>query len=278
MATSTGSPGGWGEAYAVAPVAPPPAKLRPGRVWYWVALAVLVAGVAWWVVSFVMVTGRVNSFQRVPFPGTGVISLMRGDYVVYYEGRGASSGTVPEGHVHMVSLSKPAAGGDITMTPYSGSLTYQFGLHLGTAAGTVQIPVSGRYRVLSISPAPRGGHLAIGSSIAGWIVGAVVPTAVVPATVLMLAGIVGAVVVAIIRYRRLKRARLLQPLELAVRSLFPLTVASVRAGSGPAARLRPHRRRDPAHPYVDTSNHPPEAKPPVNGITDATKPWLWIRG
>src|SRR5689334_20803675 len=104
MATSAGSPGGWGEAYAVAPVALP-AKPRPGRVWYWVALAVFAAGVAWWVVSFVTVTGRVNSFQRVPFPGTGVISLTRGDSVVYYEGRGASSGTVPEGHIHLDSLS-----------------------------------------------------------------------------------------------------------------------------------------------------------------------------
>jgi hypothetical protein len=223
MATSTSSPGGWGEAYAVAPVAPLTAKLRPGRIWYWVALAVLVAGVAWWVVSFVTVTGRVNSFQRVPFPGTGVISLMRGDYVVYYEGRGASSGTVPEGHIHMVSLSESAAGGDITMTPYSGSLTYQFGSHVGAAADTMQIPVSGRYRVQSTSLSARG-HLAIGSSVAGWIVGAVVPTAVVPAAVLMLAGIVGAIMVAIIRHKRLERARLLQPLELAARSLFPINI------------------------------------------------------
>jgi hypothetical protein len=236
MATSTGSPGGWGEAYAVAPVAPLPAKLRPGRVWYWVALAVLVAGVAWWVVSFVTVTERVNSFQRVPFPGTGVVKLMRGDYVVYYEGRGASSGTVPEGHVYMIPRSKSGAGGDITMTPYSGSLTYQFGSHVGAAAGTVRIPVSGRYRVQSISSVPRGAHLAIGSSVAGWIVGAVVPTAVVPAAVLMLAGIVGAIVVAIIRHKRLERARMVQPLELAARSLFPISI-TLRSGQAPVWAL-----------------------------------------
>ena len=233
MATSAGSPGGWGEAYAVAPVALLPAKLRPGRVWYWVALAVFVAGVAWWVVSFVTVTERVNSFQRAPFPGTGVISLTRGDYVVYYEGRGASSGTVPEGHIHMDSLSESAAGGDMTMTPHSGSLTYQFGSHVGAAAGTVQIPVSGRYWVQSTSATLRGGHLAFGSSVAGWIVGAVVPTAVVPAAVLMLAGVVGAIVVAIIRHKRLERARLLQLLELAARSLLPISVTP-RSGQAPA--------------------------------------------
>ena len=205
MATSAGSPGGWGEAHAIAPVALLPAKLRPGRVWYWVALAVFFTGVAWWVVSFVTVTGRVNSFQRVPFPGTGVISLMRGDYMVYYEGRGASSGTVPEGHTYLYSMSESAAGGNIAMTPYSGSLSYQFGTHVGAAAGTVQIPVSGRYRVQSTS-ALRGGHLAFGSSVAGWIAGAVVPAAVVPAAVLMLAGVVGAMVVAISRHKRLERA------------------------------------------------------------------------
>jgi len=233
MATSAGSPGGWGETYAVAPVALPPAKLRPGRVWYWVALAVFVAGVAWWVVSFVTVIGRVNSFQRVPFPGTGVISLTRGDYVVYYEGRGASSGTVPEGHIHVDSLSESAAGADMTITPHSGSLTYQFGSHVGAAAGTVQIPVSGRYQVQATSSAAlRGGHLAFGSSVAGWIVGAVVPAAVVPAAILMLAGVVGAIVVAIIRHKRLERAGQLQLLELAARSLFPhQRHASVRAGS-----------------------------------------------
>ena len=213
MATSAGPPGGGGEASAVAPVALPPVKLRPGRIWYWVALVVFLAGVAWWVVSFAAVTGRVDSFQRVPFPGTGVISLTRGNYVLYYEGRGAASGTVPEGHIHMDSLFEPAAGVVMTVTPYSTSLIYQFGSHVGAAAGTVQIPVSGRYLVRSTSSAPRGGQLAFGSSIARWLAGAVVPAAVVPAAVLMLAGVVGAVVLGIIRHKRLKRAPLPQLLE-----------------------------------------------------------------
>ena len=91
MATSAGTPGGGGEAYPVAPAAPPPAKLRPGRVWYWVALAVFLAGVAWGVVALVVIIGRVDSFQRTPYPGTGVISLARGSYVVYYEGPGAGT-------------------------------------------------------------------------------------------------------------------------------------------------------------------------------------------
>jgi hypothetical protein len=201
MATSAGPPGGGGEASAVAPVALPPAKLRPGRVWYWVALVVFLAGAAWLAVAFVMIIGRVDSFQRVPFPGTGVISLARGGYVVYYEGPGASSGNVPEGDVRVLPLSGSASAG--SMASYSGSLTYQFGSHTGAAIATLQITGPGTFRVRATSSgALPGGQLAFGSSIAGGIV-----VAAVGASVLMLAGIVGAVVVAIIRHTRAKRAR-----------------------------------------------------------------------
>src|SRR5215475_7515282 len=123
MATSWEPPGGEGGASAVAPAALPPAKLRPGRVWYWVALAVFLAGVAWGVFAFVAVIGRVDSFQRVPFPGTGVVSLTRGGYVVYYEVPRDSSGNVPEGDIHLKSLSESSAVG--LLMSYSSSMTYQ---------------------------------------------------------------------------------------------------------------------------------------------------------
>jgi len=71
--------------------------------------------------------------------------------------------------------------------PPAGSPTCKFGSHEGTAALTVQIPLSGRYRVRSTSSAaPSGSHFAFGSSIAGRLV-----ATVVPAAVLTLAGIVG---------------------------------------------------------------------------------------
>jgi hypothetical protein len=183
-----------------------------------VALAVFLAGVAWGAVAVVASVGRVDSFQRVPYPGTGVISLARGGYVVYYEGTGASSGDVPAGHIDVTPLSgSPDVG---NMTPYSGSLTYQFGSRAGAAILSLPITRSGRFRVQATSSAaPPGSHLAFGSSIAGWIVAAAVPTAV-----LMLAGIVGAIVVAIIRHTRAKRARLPQLLELAARPLFPISI------------------------------------------------------
>lgn len=60
-----------------------PAELRPGRRWYWLAVATALAGLAWAAVVLVLVVGSVDSFQRVPVPGTGQVSLASGQYVIY---------------------------------------------------------------------------------------------------------------------------------------------------------------------------------------------------
>ena len=207
MATSAGPPSGGVEWHPVAPVAGPPAKLRPGRVWYWIALAVFLTGVAWAVVAFVVIIGQVDSFARVPIPGTGTVSLQRGGYVVYYEEPGAPSGPVPAGHINIAPLSASAAVG--SLTPYSGNVTYQFGSRSGSAVLGLQIARSGTFLVRATSPvAVAGSHLAFGPSIAPWIA-----AAVVPAIVLGLAGIAGAIVVAVIRHSRARRARMSQPLS-----------------------------------------------------------------
>src|SRR5947209_8530477 len=50
-------------------------KVRPGRIWYLVALALFAAGVAWLIFGFTSVIGTVNDLQRVPLPGGGTVSL-----------------------------------------------------------------------------------------------------------------------------------------------------------------------------------------------------------
>src|SRR5215469_425676 len=98
MATSFG-----GGAANIAPASMSPAKIRPGRVWYLVALAALLVGVAWAVVASILLFGRVDSFPRVPTPGQGVVSLTHsGGYVIYYEGPGASNGNVPAGNIRVI--------------------------------------------------------------------------------------------------------------------------------------------------------------------------------
>ena len=204
MATSVGPPTGGGAANAAAPTSLPPAKIRPGRVWYWVALAVFLAGVAWAVVALVVVFRQVDSFPRVPDPGQGVVSLTHGGgYVIYFEGPGASSGNVPAGHVSVTALS---GSGVKSITSFSGSLTYQMGAREGSAVANLQIAAPGRFLVRATSSgAPPGSHLAIGSSLAGGIVAVVIPS-----LVLVLAAIVGAIVVAVVRHERIRRARLLR--------------------------------------------------------------------
>jgi hypothetical protein len=181
----------------------PPAKIRPGRVWYWVALAVLLVGVAWAVAASVLLFGKVDSFPRVPDPGQGVISLTHsGGYVIYYEGPGASDGNVPAGNIRLTPESAGAAVKSIT--PFSGSVTYQIGSREGSAVAHVQIAAPGRFLVRATSSgAPPGSHLAIGSNITGGIA-----AIVLPALVLVLVAIVGATVVAVVRHTRIKRARL----------------------------------------------------------------------
>ena len=202
MAAFTGPPTGWGPNTA-APTSVPPAKIRPGRVWYWVALAVFLAGVAWAVVALVVLFGRVDSFPRVPDPGQGVISLTHsGGYVIYYEGPGASTGNVPPGNVTVTDLS--GSGKVTSVTSFSGSMTYQIGSREGSAVANLQIAAPGRFLVRATSSgAPPGSHLAIGSNLSGGILAAVIPS-----LVLVLGAIVGAVVVGVVRHTRIKRARL----------------------------------------------------------------------
>jgi hypothetical protein len=79
--------------------ATPPAKLRPARAWYWVALVVFLAGAGWLGGGLYLLVERVDSFQRVPLPGEGEVSLDHsGGYVIYYEGPGAEGREYPRLH------------------------------------------------------------------------------------------------------------------------------------------------------------------------------------
>jgi hypothetical protein len=174
--------------------------VRPGRVWYLAALAVFLVGVAWIVFGLISVSHQVDSFPRVPLPAGGTVTLGHsGGYVVYYEGPGASSGRVPGFHVRI----SPAAGVG-SLRPYTSSVTYSFGAHQGRAVLTLQVVHPGRFLVEPYgAPAvPGGSDLAFGSSIAGRVVATVLPS-----IGLIFLGIIGAIVVGIIRISRVRRAR-----------------------------------------------------------------------
>jgi hypothetical protein len=178
---------------AAAPAAPWPARRPPGRRWYWVAIGVLLAGVVWLLAAFAVLIGQVDSFPRVPDPGTGLVSLQARSYVIYYEG---SAPEVATGGVNVVPLSAAAKVGSIS--DYPGGLTYTFGSRTGVAVAILQIVRPGRFLIRATgAPGVPAGRLAFGSSIAGWIL-----IAGLPAFVLGVGGVAGIVTVAIKRHRR----------------------------------------------------------------------------
>lgn len=184
---------------AVPPAGPAtPVRLRPSRAWYWVALAAFLVGVGWLGGRVYMLAQQVDSFQRVAAPGSGEVSLDHsGGYVIYYEGPGAADGNVPAYDVNVTARSQSSA--PMSLEAYSGSLTYSFGSREGRAVLTLEVAGPGTVliEVADGGATPGDSSLAIGSSIAGDIVGIVLP-----AVVLMLVGIGGAIAVAIIRHRR----------------------------------------------------------------------------
>jgi hypothetical protein len=187
--------------------ATPPAKLRPARAWYWVALVVFVLGAAWLVGGLFVLSGRIDSFQRVPLPGSGEVSLDRsGGYVIYYEGPGAAAGNIPAFRVNVKALSASAA--VQSLEAYAGSLTYSFGSREGRAVLTLRVASPGKFLIEApgAPSAPGDSSLAIGSGIAGSIVGIVLPGGV-----LMVVAVGGAIAVALLRRSRARRARLPAP-------------------------------------------------------------------
>jgi hypothetical protein len=139
----------------------------------------------------------------VALPGTGDVSLDHsGDYVIYYEGPGASAGNVPAFDVTVTPAAAPAAVQGLQ--PYSGSVTYSFGSREGRAVLTLEVARPGKFLVEAPdAPAIAGGSsLAIGSSITGSILRIALPGAVA-----MLAAVDGGIAIAIVRHLRARRAR-----------------------------------------------------------------------
>src|SRR5215831_16395866 len=185
------------------PLAAPPVKIRPGRIWYLAGLLVLLGGVAWLVVGLVSVFSHVNSFARVPVPAGGQVSLDHsGGYVIYYEGPGAQSGRIPPFRIRVTPASPGAA--VQSLAPYGGSLTYSNGSHQGSAALTLQVTHPGRFTVETPGGTnlPAGSELAFGDSFGGGLV-----ASIVGGVLLVLAGLAGLIVIFVIRLVKTNRAR-----------------------------------------------------------------------
>jgi hypothetical protein len=179
------------------------ARVRPGRIWYLVPALLILGGIAWVVFGFVSLGSKVDSFARVPLPAGGTVTLNHsGGYVVYYEGPGADSGQIPSFNVLIKPAAPPAAVGNLQS--YGGSVTYTIGAHQGRAVLTLQVVHPGKFVVKpsGAGAAIEGSDLAFGQSVAGSIVGIVLPT-----LGLIFLGVASWIVLFVIRLTRTRRAR-----------------------------------------------------------------------
>jgi hypothetical protein len=135
--------GGW------APTAVPAPAVRPGTGRFWLAGALVVAGIVGAVVILVWVAvgyaTAIDDFDRIPVPGEEVVEVRdAGGYTLYVEAPGAVDRGIPLVPMEIV----PATGGEpLELRRYSARVTYTSGSREGIAVWSVQIPEPGRYRI-----------------------------------------------------------------------------------------------------------------------------------
>ena len=180
-------------------------RVRPGRIWYLVPALLIAGGIASVVFGFVSLSGKVDSFARVPLPAGGTVALNHGGgYVVYYEGPGANSGQIPSFNVRIAPAAPPAAVRRGSLQTYGSSVTYTIGTRQGRAVLTLQVVHPGKFvvQLSGTGAAAAGSDLAFGQSLGGSIVSIVLPT-----IGLVFLGIACWIILFVIRLTRTRRAR-----------------------------------------------------------------------
>jgi hypothetical protein len=115
---------------------------------YWVAGAILVLGcggaVVWFVVAIIGLVDAPNDFARFDVPGSAVVALDDGDWMIYHEYPGANSSSyrIPPS----VDVTGPT-GRPVSVRPVSGSYTYDIGGHDGVAIYEFTANDAGSYTI-----------------------------------------------------------------------------------------------------------------------------------
>ncbi len=111
----------------------------------------------WWIVSgLVALSNKVDDFDRIDVPGSGVVSLDKGSYTIYYEGQRAD--------LQVAVTDKQQPNRAVKLRRSDVSSEYSFGGHSGVSVFGFDAPVSGDYSVVVVSDT-SGGQLAIGQGI-----------------------------------------------------------------------------------------------------------------
>jgi len=169
---------------------------------YWIGgglIAFAVVGaILWGVFGVIGVVNAVDDFQRVPIPAARSVELGAEKSIIYVEGPRADERTPPV----RFAIIDPGTERSLPIASYGGSLTYSFDT-TGSAIATVTPPRAGRYVVRTQGVRDGLYELAIGDSIAGKLVAAILGAFVVGG-IFALSGTALIVVTSIRRSRRRK--------------------------------------------------------------------------
>jgi hypothetical protein len=180
--------------------------LRPRALWYWIGggliAATTIGAVVWLVTGILGVDDKVDGFERVPAAEGGTITIDDpGDYVIYAEGPQTTFG------VSDITVTDPD-GDEVQTSLYGGSLTYDFGGRSGSAQETFTADEAGDYEIETDGLASGNAEsLAVGDSIGGDLVSAIVGGFVIGGLGL----VIGAIVLIVTGVRRSKAKKERQP-------------------------------------------------------------------
>ncbi|MGW5141891.1 hypothetical protein ACWEPH_22755 [Nocardia beijingensis] len=159
------------------PVGSPASRqVTPSGRWFALGGALIGLGIIGGIVlgafGFLQTSGRIDDFQRVKVPGSGVVNLAEsGGHTVYLEYSGASS-RAPSGTVSLRVLDPD--GQHAELRKYDATITYSFGRHEGRAGFSFEATKPGAYRVTTAGSSEVTVAIGqgLGSSFVGTLLGA----------------------------------------------------------------------------------------------------------
>ena len=138
---------------------------KVSRAWYWLALAILAAGVVlpavWGVASVDTALDEARAFPRAAVPGAVTITVTEpGDQMVYFTGSGdPSPGSLG------LRVTDPA-GVSVPITPYDLAVEVDLAGDVGAAVATFSADAEGAYVVSSAGNGAHDGAIAVGANVA----------------------------------------------------------------------------------------------------------------
>ena len=138
---------------------------KVSRAWYWLALAILAAGVllpaVWGVTSVDSALEKADAFPRATVPGAVTVTVTDpGDQMIYFTGSGDQSPAALG-----LQVTDPA-GASVPVTPYDLVVKLDLAGDVGVAVATFPAAAEGAYLVTSTGNGAPEGAIAVGANVA----------------------------------------------------------------------------------------------------------------